>query len=172
MADVAFFRDNLDYRFTEWTVLDDKSDLPVFAMMTTNEQSHDLGLLGDRSGVLGRIHHLAYWLDQRLDVERAADMLMEAGVPIEYGPGRHGMGFQTYLYFREPGGMRIELNSGGWRNYQPDWQPVRWTPAQGSNDFYRQNKFPDSMMQAFPPHEAGASPSANVINPWAAASVR
>jgi hypothetical protein len=28
------------------------------------------------------------------------------------------------------------------------------------------------MMQAFPPHEAGASPSANVINPWAAASVR
>ena len=97
------------------------------------------------------IHHLAYWLDQRLDVERAADMLMEAGVPIEYGPGRHGMGFQTYLYFREPGGMRIELNSGGWRNYQPDWQPVRWTPAQGSNDFYRQNKFPDSMMQAFPP---------------------
>ena len=80
-------------------MLDDKSDLPVFAMMTTNEQSHDLGLLGDHSGVLGRIHHLAYWLDQRLDVERAADMLMEAGVPIEYGPGRHGMGFQTYLYF-------------------------------------------------------------------------
>ena len=172
MGDVAFFRDTLDYRFTEWTVLDDKSDLPVFAMMTTNEQSHDLGLLGDHSGILGRIHHLAYWLDQRLDVERAADMLMEAGVPIEYGPGRHGMGFQTYLYFREPGGMRIELNSGGWRNYQPDWQPVRWTPAQGSNDFYRQNKFPNSMMQAFPPHEAGASPSANVINPWAAASVR
>jgi catechol 2,3-dioxygenase len=172
MGDVAFFRDTLDYRFTEWTVLDDKSDLPVFAMMTTNEQSHDLGLLGDHSGILGRIHHLAYWLEQRLDVERAADMLMEAGVPIEYGPGRHGMGFQTYLYFREPGGMRIELNSGGWRNYQPDWQPVRWTPAQGSNDFYRQNKFPDSMMQAFPPHEAGASPGANVINPWAAASVR
>ena len=49
------------------------------------------------------------------------------------------MGFQTYLYFREPGGMRIELNSGGWRNYQPDWKPVRWSPAMGSNDFYRQN---------------------------------
>ena len=34
MGDVAFFRDTSDYRFTEWTVLDDKSDLPVFAMMT------------------------------------------------------------------------------------------------------------------------------------------
>ena len=112
MRDVAFFRDTLDYRFTEWTVLDDKSDVAVFAMMTTNEQSHDLGLLGDRSGIPGRVHHLAYWLDQRLDVERAADILLEAGTAVEYGPGRHGMGFQTYLYFREPGGMRIELNSG------------------------------------------------------------
>jgi hypothetical protein len=30
----------------------------------------------------------------------------------------------------------------------------------------------DRQMQAFPPQEAGASASANVINPWAAASVR
>ena len=97
---------------------------------------------------------------------------MESGIAIEYGPGRHGMGFQTYLYFREPGGMRIELNSGGWRNYQPDWKPVRWSPAMGSNDFYRLNAFPQSMMEAFPPHAAGASPSANVDNPWTAASVR
>jgi catechol 2,3-dioxygenase len=172
MRDVGFFRDALDYRFTEWTVLDDKSDIPIFAMMTTNEQAHDLGLLGDHSGRPGRIHHVAFWLDQRLDVERAADILMEAGTPIEYGPGRHGMGFQTYLYFREPGGMRIELNSGGWRNYQPDWQPVRWSPAQGSNDFYRHNQLPTSMMEAFPPHLSGASPSADAVNPWKAASVR
>ena len=135
MRDVAFFRDTLDYRFTEWTVLDDEADLVVFAMMTTNEQSHDLGLLGDHSGIPGRIHHISYWLDQRLDVERAADILIEAGIAVEYGPGRHGMGFQTYLYFREPGGMRIELNSGGWRNYQPDWKPVRWSPAHGIERF-------------------------------------
>ena len=172
MGDVAFFRDTLDYRFTEWTVLNEDNDLPVFAMVTTNEQAHDLGLLGDHSGIASRIHHLAYWLDQRLDVERAADILLEVGTPVEYGPGRHGMGFVTYLYFREPGGMRIELNSGGWRNYQPDWKPVRWSPAQGSNDFYRRNAFPNSMMEAFPPHVAGASPSANVENPWAAVSVR
>jgi hypothetical protein len=50
---------------------------------------------------------------------------MEAGTHIEVGPGRHGMGEQTYLYFREPGGIRLEINSGGYRNYQPDWQPVK-----------------------------------------------
>ena len=171
MRDVKFFCDMLDYRFTEWTVLDEASDMAVFAMVTTNEQAHDLGLLGDRSGISGRIHHMSFWLDQRLDVERAADILLEANTPIEYGPGRHGMGFQTYLYFREPGGMRIELNSGGWRNYQPDWKPVRWSPAMGSNDFYRQNAFPQSMMDAFPPQTVTAPPS-KVDNPWAAASVR
>ena len=59
MGDVGFFRDTLDYRFTEWTVLNEDTDLPVFAMVTTNEQAHDLGLLGDHSGIAGRIHHLA-----------------------------------------------------------------------------------------------------------------
>ena len=83
MGDVGFFRDTLDYRFTEWTVLNEDTDLPVFAMVTTNEQAHDLGLLGDHSGIAGRIHHLAYWLDQRLDVERAADILLETGTPVE-----------------------------------------------------------------------------------------
>ena len=56
---------------------------------------------------------------------RAADVLMEAGTHIEFGPGRHGMGEQTYLYFREPGGVRLEVNSGGYRIYQPDWEPVK-----------------------------------------------
>ena len=50
-------------------------------------------------------------------------MLLNADVPIEFGPGRHGMGEQEYLYVREPGGLRIELNTGGYRNYEPDWEP-------------------------------------------------
>jgi len=172
MGDVAWYRDTLGFRFMEWTVLDEKSDVAVFATMTTNEQSHDLGLLGDHSDVPGRLHHIAFWLDQRPDVERAADILMEAGTPIEYGPGRHGIGALTYLYFREPGGLRVELNSGGYRNYQPDWEPVKWSPAQGANDFYRVHAISNSFLEAFPPHVTGAVPSGNVANPWAAASVR
>jgi catechol 2,3-dioxygenase len=167
MRDVAWYRDTLGYRFTEWTGLDHDPNHCVFAMMTTNEQAHDLGILGDHSGIPGRINHVAFWLDQRLDVERAADLLIEAGTPIEYGPGRHGMGFQTYLYFREPGGMRVELNSGGSRNYQPDWEPVAWVPSQGSNDFYRSNPMiVESMMESFPP-TTGPLLSDNVGNPWA-----
>ena len=65
------------------------------------------------------------------------------------------MGFQTYLYFREPGGMRIELNSGGWRNYQPDWEAVRWSPAMGSKRL-----LPD---QCIPANDDGSIPAKRCV---------
>jgi catechol 2,3-dioxygenase len=64
------------------------------------------------------------------------------------------MGDIDYLYFREPSGMRIELNSGTLRNYEPDCKPVRWTDAQGSNIFYRNVEFPHSMFESFPAADA------------------
>jgi catechol 2,3-dioxygenase len=169
-GDAVWYRDHLNYRFTEYTGLDDHPDVIVFAMVTTNEKSHDLGLAGDLSGVPGRLHHLAFWVDTVEEVLRAADTVMEAGGQIEFGPGRHGMGEQTYLYFREPGGVRFEINSGGYRTYLPDWEPVKWLPAQGSNTMYRNLSMPDSMMEAAPPAAGAVTPEpefAGLANPWA-----
>lgn len=153
MADAAFRRDTLGFRFTGWTSAPHDHDLCVFAQCTTNEQQHDLGLVPELTPLRGRYNHLAYWLDQRTDVLRAADVLLDYGVKLEYGPGQHGMGEITYLYLREPGGNRIELNSGGYRNYEPDLETVKWTPAQGSNDWYRTMEFKESMFDCFPPAE-------------------
>ncbi len=61
------------------------------------------------------------------------------------------MGEQFYIYFREPGGMRIELNASGYRNYIPDWEPIKWVPSQGSATKYRNLGMPDSMFESFPP---------------------
>ncbi len=169
LADAAWYRDTLGYVFTEYTTLDD-ADVAVFAMLTTNEKSHDLGLILDHSGVGGRLHHVSYWVDSRDELLRAADILMGAGVGVEFGPGRHGMGEQDYLYTREPGGVRVELNSGGYRLYTPDLETRRWSPALGSNVFYRNLPMPMSMMEATPPVEHTA-PDAALANPWAAASV-
>ncbi|HEY5332588.1 MAG TPA: VOC family protein [Solirubrobacterales bacterium] len=169
--DANWYSKNLGFRFTEYVVLDEK---PVFATVTTNEHTHDLGLLGDFSGEKGRVHHVAYWLDNVTDILRAAELLTEFGVPIEFGPGRHGMGESTYLYFREPGGMRIELFSGGFRNYLPDWKPVQWTPDEGANNAYRNGDAPSSFLHALPLTEeeiaAGAGDFANPISNqrWAA----
>lgn len=164
--DSEWYRNALGYRFMEYTALDDNPDLIVFSMVTTNEKSHDLGLVIDFTEVPGRLNHLAFWVDAVEDVVRAADVLMEAGTHIEFGPGRHGMGEQTYLYFREPGGIRLEINSGGYRNYQPDWEPVKWIPSQGSNTMYRNVSMPDSMTEAFPPAAPARPPEPAMANPW------
>lgn len=170
LGDAKWYRDTLGYRFTEYTGLDEHPDVIVFAMVTTNEKSHDLGLGGDRSSIPGRLHHLAFWVDAVEDVLRAADVVMEAGGKIEFGPGKHGMGEQTYLYFREPGGLRVEINSGGYRLYQPDWEPVKWLPSEGSNTMYTNVGYPPSMLEAFPPAAEAAMPEpelAALANPWA-----
>jgi catechol 2,3-dioxygenase len=171
VGDARWFRDVLGSTFTEYTLLHDDSDLAVFAMVTNNEKSHDLGLILDQSPLPGRIHHFAWWIDSREELLRAGDILLNADIPIEFGPGRHGMGEQDYMYFREPGGLRVEVNTGGYRLYVPDWETKVWIPSQGSNTFYKNVSMPDSMMEAFPP--ATTTPDADVeaTNPWSAASV-
>lgn len=161
-ADAQWYRDVLGFRFMEYAVVD---DTPVFAVITTNERAHDMGLIGDRSGRSGRVHHFAMWMDEVLDVHRAADVVLESGTPIEYGPGRHGVSESTYLYFREPGGMRIELFSGGYRNYLPDWEPVRWTPEQGSNNFYRNGDAPETFVSLSPPTPEEAELEGRSLSP-------
>jgi catechol 2,3-dioxygenase len=154
MADVEWLRDTIGHRFMEYVVHREDNTTVVFAMTTTCERGHDLGLVPDHSGVAGRVNHIAYWVDQRQDLLNAAEALMEAGVGVEFGPCRHGLGEQDFLYFRVPGGVRIEVNSGGYKNYEPDWKPVRWTHAQGSNIYYKNQDMPRSVFESFPQAES------------------
>ena len=170
IEDAYWYRDTLGYRFMEYTVLDD-ADVCFFAMLTTNEHAHDFGLLRDTSGIPGRFHHLAFWVDEPAHIYRAADFLLEAGAKVEFGPSRHGMGEEIFCYTRDPGGMRIELMSGGRRNYEPDWETIRWTAAQGSFDFYRNGSPPDSILEVFPPAPGESASRFADTNPWAIATV-
>jgi catechol 2,3-dioxygenase len=154
-ADAVWHRDTLGHRFMEYTVAPDRPDFPVFCMTTTCERAHDLGMVWDPSPLRGRINHFAYFVDSREELLRAADVFLNQGVALEYGPGKHGMGEQDYLYVRDPSGMRVEINAGGYRNYEPDWEPVRFEPQEGSLDFYGNRPMPHSMFESFP---VGAPP--------------
>ncbi|GAA0895958.1 VOC family protein [Pseudonocardia zijingensis] len=169
-----WYSDVLGFRVMAYTDLED-APVTVFSVLTTNEKSHDLGIVIDTSDAPGRVHHIAFWADHPEDLLRTADLLIENGTAIEYGPSVHGIGEQNFLYFREPSTLRVEVNSGGYRNYVPDWKPRTWLPSQGSNNFYRNWDMPDSMMEAFPTAagltatEDGASPQLHeaLTNPWA-----
>ena len=96
------------------------------AFLACSSLSHDLGLIQDASGGRGRFNHVAYWLDSREDVLRAADLVVDAGMEIEFGPSRHAVSEAFFVYVFEPGGNRVEIYSGGYLNFAPDWGPVRW----------------------------------------------
>ena len=169
-----WYSETLGFRVMAFTDLDE-APITVFSVLTTNEKSHDLGVVLDTSQRAGRVNHIAFWVDTHEDLLRTADVLMENGTPMEYGPSIHGIGEQNFLYFREPSGLRVELNSGGYRNYVPDWEPNTWLPSQGSANFYRNSAMPHSMTESFPQAEGftateeGASDEmkAALLNPYA-----
>jgi catechol 2,3-dioxygenase len=154
-ADTDFYR-ALGYRQT--ARLSPEPGFIVFSTMTCNgiRSTHDLGLVPEMGGARGRVNHIAYRVDQRLDVERAAEVLIASGTPIEFGPGIHGCDEITYVYAREPGGFRIEVNSGGWVNQEPDFPTTTWRPEQGGTTLWKNVAMPESMMESFPSAPADA----------------
>jgi catechol 2,3-dioxygenase len=159
-GDIGFYK-TLGQRHT--AELNPEPGFNVFSTMTCNgiRPTHDLGLVPDFSGGTARGNHIAYRVDQRLDVERAAEVFMAHDTPIEFGPGIHGIDEITYLYVREPGGFRIEINSGGWVNAEPDWEATVWHPSQGGTTFWKNLPMPDSMMECWPPVEAASAEAAS-----------
>lgn len=156
-------RDVLGFRLMARTRLGER-DFSVFSVLTTNEKSHDLGVVMDHSTASGRVNHIAFWVDSHEELMICADVLMENGTPMESGPGIHGIGEQQYLYFREPSGLRVELNSGGYRNYVPDWKANTWLPEDGGSNFYRNAPIPDSIFESFPPAD-GLTASEEGVHP-------
>ena len=156
--EAEWYCDLMGIRFMEYTALDDDPETTVGAFISGVGNSHELGLILDFSGlrteprVTGRANHVAYWLDNREDVLRAADIVVDAGFAIEYGPGRHGMGENLFLYVREPGGMRVELFSGGYINGVPDWEPARTLASRGVSYWNPDQRPPEHfLVDAFPP---------------------
>nr|CAA49258.1 catechol 2,3-dioxygenase [Rhodococcus rhodochrous] len=96
------------------------------AWMSVSSQVHDMAIMRDGMGEEGRLHHIAYWLETPETLLRAVDTFVEEGTPIDVGPGKHGLTQAFYVYVFEPGGNRVELFTGGYPIYGPDWDPVIW----------------------------------------------
>lgn len=100
----------------------------VSAWTAVTSQVHDLALTRDLGGGNGRLHHIAYLHDSREELMMAADVLREAGIPIEMGPGMHGVARSMFCYVRDPGsGHRVELYAGSYHVFDPDWEPIEWS---------------------------------------------
>ena len=98
--------------------------------MTFSNKGYDVVYTNDWTGTPGRLHHVAFAVDQREDILRAADTFLEHGVFIETGPHKHAIQQTFFLYVWEPGGNRIEIvNAGARLVLAPDWELITWTEA-------------------------------------------
>ena len=57
-------------------------------------------------------------------------------MPIEAAPSKHGVAQGFFLYGFEPGGNRIEVTTGGYFVYDPDFEPITWTAEERARGQY------------------------------------
>lgn len=123
-----FMEGYLGFKNREHVILDDGTEAAAWISVTP--LVHDIAYTLDATRARGRLHHIAYWLDNREDILRAADIFLENNIYIETGPSKHAITQAFFLYCYEPGGNRVEVFTGGYLIFAPDWEPIVWTQAE------------------------------------------
>ncbi|MFB4213964.1 VOC family protein [Shouchella sp. JSM 1781072] len=93
--------------------------------------AHEIAFMRNANQDGGKFHHLAYYLDSPDELIRAANLMAENGLKIEWGPGKHGTSGAQFIYVFEPSGHRVEIWTGGMLIFSPDWEPIQWTSDVG-----------------------------------------
>lgn len=110
-------------------IIDDEGTMTA-AFTTLGQRPLELVYSQDPLAAGGRLHHVAFWVDTREEVLRAADIFVDQGVTIEVPPAQHTIGRSFFLYGFEPGGNRIEITTGADLVLDPDPVTRTWTAAE------------------------------------------
>jgi catechol 2,3-dioxygenase len=142
-ANRRFMQHTMGFRLSEQVLFNDGRD-EIGSWLSPSPMHHQVAYVADSCGAHGRLHHFSFWVDNREDVLRAADIFAENGVFIEAGPSRHNNSQGFYLYSYEPGGNRIEIYSGSYLIFAPDWEPVTWNEEERGTGVYWGGELPES----------------------------
>lgn len=140
-------------------VLFDNGATEIGSWLSSTAVHHEVAWVLDVRGAHGRLHHFSLWVDNREDVLRAADILTEAGIFVEAGPSKHNNSQAFYLYSYEPGGNRIEIYSGSFLIFAPDFEPVTWNEQERAGGVYWGGALPESFLQYATPDIPAGRPS-------------
>jgi catechol 2,3-dioxygenase len=115
----------LDFKISD--VFEPGPDVWAAAWTRAGDWHHDIAIIG--GGPDETLDHVAFEMDGIDHIRRTADALAQAELPLEAGPGRHGIGGNIYAYFWAPGGNRYELSAEMPRTVNPN------APHNVYNDF-------------------------------------
>ncbi len=139
-ATQAFFEQALGF------VLADRTR--IMAFMNCNDDHHSIAL-GDTDN--DALNHIAFLMPTIDAVMRGGGRLKDAGLPPQWGPGRHGPGDNAFNYFVDPFGIVIEYTAEVEQiddRYQPG-APADWAWPPGRIDQWGIGTAPtDALKQA------------------------
>jgi catechol 2,3-dioxygenase len=145
-ANRTFAQKLLGFRLREQVIFG-SGKVEVGSWLSPSPVHHQVAYVKDPRGGSGRLHHFSLWVDNREDVLRAADILAEHGVFIEAGPSKHNNSQGFYLYAYEPGGNRIEIYTGSYLVFAPDWDVVTWNEEERGTGVYWGGALPASFIE-------------------------
>ncbi len=96
---VKFYQEVLGFRVSDW-----QEDF--FCFMRCGTDHHTINFATGKST---RMHHIAFELKDWGHVQVACDHLGRKSVPIVWGPGRHGISHNIFIYHRDPDDQMIEF---------------------------------------------------------------
>ena len=141
---VRLFQEALDFDLSERIVGPDGS--MVGAFLSCSDKAHDVAFIHEDSK--GRLHHVSFYLESWDEIRHAADIMSKNYIPVEYGPGRHGLTRGLTIYFFDPSGNRNETFHGGYIRY-PDHPVITWTHEEVPKGiFYYGHKMVESFVTA------------------------
>lgn len=108
-ATAEFLVDCLSFRITDsWQPSADEPWRNTW--LRAGELHHDLALLL-ADGPAPELHHFCFAVPSVADLVRVADALAARGIAVDASMGRHAAGNNVFLYFKDPFGNRLEVNT-------------------------------------------------------------
>jgi catechol 2,3-dioxygenase len=111
--------------------IQNEENVRLGSWLSRTNVAHELAIMRNSNQNGSRLHHLAYYLDSPDELLRAATIMAENDIKIEWGPGKHGTSGAQFIYVFEPSGNRVELWTGGLLIFAPEWKPIEWGPEAG-----------------------------------------
>ncbi|GAA0373362.1 hypothetical protein GCM10009092_41940 [Bowmanella denitrificans] len=108
---VQFYQDVVGLTVSDW--IDDR-----MVFLRAGQDHHDLALLQlpadqiDRQDpAQSRVEHFSYHVESIEEIKKITQMLLDRGIEIDRGIGRHGPGDNTFIVFKDPDGNNVEFYS-------------------------------------------------------------
>ncbi len=118
-----FYREALGFRLSDWL-----GDFMVF--LRCNRAHHRLAILPGPPA----LNHVAFDVASVDALMRGLGRLSAAGVELQWGPGRHTAGNNTFTYYSTPNGNTVEYTSDLEDVDESTWQPTVYTPSPETMD--------------------------------------